>query len=118
VSIDKSLPCRDCGTSFVFTTGEQEFYASKGFTNEPGRCPECRRTKGHSPARGDRAEYAPIGPELWTQQLFGAVCTQCGKATRAPAQLVLGDAPIYCLECRAARPADVYAATNGWRDSW
>ena len=36
---DKTITCRDCGTDFVFTAGEQEFYAQKGFTNEPTRCP-------------------------------------------------------------------------------
>ena len=40
---DKSLPCSDCGSEFTFSAGEQEFYQSKGFTNEPKRCPECRR---------------------------------------------------------------------------
>ncbi|MDQ2996035.1 MAG: zinc-ribbon domain-containing protein, partial [Chloroflexota bacterium] len=34
---DKTMACRDCGTDFVFTAGEQEFYAQKGFTNEPTR---------------------------------------------------------------------------------
>ena len=38
---DKDLTCRDCGRSFTFTEGEQEFYAQKGFTNEPGRWSEC-----------------------------------------------------------------------------
>ena len=40
---DKTLTCRDCGQPFTFTAGEQEFYAEKGFTNEPTRCPDCRR---------------------------------------------------------------------------
>ena len=39
----KSIQCTDCGTSFTFTAGEQEFYRTKGFTNEPRRCPSCRR---------------------------------------------------------------------------
>lgn len=39
---DKTLTCKDCGKEFVFTKGEQEFYAEKGFTNEPTRCTECR----------------------------------------------------------------------------
>jgi uncharacterized protein with PIN domain len=42
---DKKLICRDCNEEFVFTEGEQKFYAEKGFTNEPTRCPECRRAK-------------------------------------------------------------------------
>ena len=42
---DKKLSCRDCGADFYFTEGEQRFYAEKGFTNEPSRCPECRKAK-------------------------------------------------------------------------
>jgi CxxC-x17-CxxC domain-containing protein len=42
---DKTLACRDCGRPFEFTAGEQEFYASRGFTNEPSRCPECRAAR-------------------------------------------------------------------------
>jgi len=40
---DKSLQCSDCRQQFTFTSGEQEFYKSKGFVNEPKRCPACRR---------------------------------------------------------------------------
>ena len=40
---DKSILCSDCKTNFTFTAGEQEFFQSKGFTNEPKRCPPCRR---------------------------------------------------------------------------
>ena len=39
---DKTIVCKDCGKEFVFTVGEQEFYAEKGFQNEPVRCKECR----------------------------------------------------------------------------
>jgi DNA-directed RNA polymerase subunit RPC12/RpoP len=42
---DKTLVCKDCGKEFVFTEGEQQFYAEKGFTNEPTRCKECRSAK-------------------------------------------------------------------------
>ena len=42
---DKTLVCSDCGKEFVFTEGEQAFYAEKGFTNEPKRCPECRKAR-------------------------------------------------------------------------
>ena len=31
---DKTLVCKDCGNEFVFTAGEQEFYAEKGFQND------------------------------------------------------------------------------------
>jgi Probable zinc-ribbon domain len=42
---DKTLVCRDCQEQFVFTEGEQKFYAEKGFENEPQRCPPCRKNK-------------------------------------------------------------------------
>lgn len=42
---DKTIACVDCGSDFVFTAGEQEFYKEKGFENEPKRCPDCRRAK-------------------------------------------------------------------------
>ena len=28
---DKTLTCRDCGSEFIFSVGEQEFYKEKGF---------------------------------------------------------------------------------------
>ena len=42
---DKTLVCKDCGVEFTFTAGEQAFHAEKGFTNEPQRCPECRKAR-------------------------------------------------------------------------
>ena len=42
---DKQISCRDCGTPFVFTAGEQEFYANKGLMNEPTRCTNCRSAR-------------------------------------------------------------------------
>ena len=38
---DITIVCKDCNAEFVFTEGEQEFYAAKGFEN-PLRCPVCR----------------------------------------------------------------------------
>lgn len=45
IMTDKTLVCTDCGSEFVFTVGEQEFYKEKGFDNEPKRCVPCRRAK-------------------------------------------------------------------------
>ncbi len=46
---DMELVCRSCGQMFIFTAGEQEFYADKGFLHEPTRCPRCRtRREGGS----------------------------------------------------------------------
>ena len=42
---DKTLVCKDSGDDFVFTEGEQQFYAEKGFDNEPQRCPDCRKAR-------------------------------------------------------------------------
>ena len=63
--VDKALTCRDCGAPFTFTEGEQEFFAQKGFTNEPTRCPECRsarseRSLGRAWSQGNRGR-ASIG---------------------------------------------------------
>ncbi|MSQ07438.1 MAG: zinc-binding protein [Dehalococcoidia bacterium] len=94
---DKNLTCRDCNQTFVFTTGEQEFYASKGYTNEPGRCTACRgnrtdrRGPGGSTGGGGSFERRP-------QQMYPAVCAQCGKDTQVPF-LPRGDRPVYCSTC-------------------
>lgn len=42
---DRTLVCKDCGKEFIFTAGEQEFFKSKGFENDPVRCPDCRRAR-------------------------------------------------------------------------
>ena len=87
---DKILICRDCGSEFVFSAGEQEFYAEKGFQNEPVRCKACRDAKKQS--RGDRGE----------REMYDAVCAECGAPTRIPFQ-PKNDRPIYCSACFQAR---------------
>ncbi len=83
---DKTIICKDCGQEFVFTAGEQEFYAEKGFQNEPQRCKACRDAK-KAARRGNR-------------ELFDAVCAECGKEARVPFQPT-EDRPVYCSECYA-----------------
>lgn len=39
------MTCADCGQEFSFTAGEQEFYAQRGFTDAPKRCPSCRQIR-------------------------------------------------------------------------
>src|SRR5215212_5007157 len=60
---DKTITCRDCGMDFVFTSGEQEFYAQKGFTNEPTRCASCRQARkaGGGGRSGGRDSYSSGG---------------------------------------------------------
>jgi hypothetical protein len=57
---DKSIKCSECGATFTFSAGEQEFYASKGFTNEPKRCAQCRATR-RTQRDGDRASTYQSG---------------------------------------------------------
>ena len=54
---DKSIQCSDCGTSFTFAAREQKFFASKGFANEPRRCPQCRKARKQQ-RRGPAGSWA------------------------------------------------------------
>ena len=88
---DKNLTCKDCGSEFAFTASEQEFYANKGFQNEPSRCPTCRTT-----FKQQRRE---------NRQMYDATCAQCGAATQVPFQPTQGR-PVYCMDCfRAKNPS-------------
>ena len=84
---DKSLTCMDCGATFTFTAGEQEFFASKGFTNEPKRCPTCRSAR-----RGQR------GQGSYQREMYPVVCAACGAETTVPFQ-PKGVRPVYCQDC-------------------
>lgn len=87
---DKTLICKDCGSEFIFTAGEQEFYAEKGFTNEPQRCKACRNARKN--ARGESSNG--------TREMFDAVCAECGKPCKVPFQ-PREDRPVYCSDCFA-----------------
>ena len=87
---DKSIQCSDCGATFTFSAEEQEFFASKGYTNEPKRCPSCRQAR--------KAERYGVGGYRSRRQMFPAVCAQCGKETEVPFEPREGR-PVYCSEC-------------------
>ncbi|ADQ40366.1 hypothetical protein Calkr_0843 [Caldicellulosiruptor acetigenus I77R1B] len=87
---DKVLVCKDCGREFVFTAGEQEFYAQKGFKNEPTRCKECRDQR--------KAMQRREGRQTQRRELYDAVCSACGKETKVPFR-PRNDRPIYCSDC-------------------
>ncbi|MFC1945807.1 zinc-ribbon domain-containing protein [Chloroflexota bacterium] len=55
---DKSVQCSDCRTTFTFSSGEQEFFQTKGFTNEPKRCPTCRRANKERRSQSGSDSYA------------------------------------------------------------
>lgn len=88
---DKTLVCRDCATEFIWSSGEQAFYASKNLMNPPSRCPVCRararalRDSGGQATRGHR-------------ELFPVVCSRCGVQTQVPF-MPRDDRPVYCSSC-------------------
>jgi CxxC-x17-CxxC domain-containing protein len=88
---DKSLKCADCGADFTFSAREQEFYQSKGYVNEPKRCPPCRQAKKAEKNGGG-------GYRSTTRQMYPAQCAACGKATEVPFE-PRGDKPVYCSDC-------------------
>ena len=95
---EKSLVCSDCGKSFAFTAEEQEFFASKGYTNEPKRCPACRQNRRSE--RFGNSGGGSGGMSRGPRQMFPAVCAQCGQDTQVPFQ-PRGDKPVYCRDCYA-----------------
>ncbi len=89
---DKSLTCADCGATFTFTAQEQEFFQSKGYTNEPKRCPTCREARKAERGGGGGGGFRA------RRQMFPAVCAQCGKETEVPFEPRSGR-PVYCSDC-------------------
>lgn len=78
---DKTLICKDCGNEFVFTAGEQEFYAEKGFENEPQRCKECRVARKNAIKQ--------------SREMHDVICADCGAPTQVPFK-PKDDRPVYC----------------------
>ena len=102
MSADTTLTCRDCGQAFTFTSGEQDFYASRGFS-EPSRCANCRaarksqRDSGSSyDSYGSSSSYGSGG--RGQREMFSATCSSCGKEAQVPFQ-PSGDMPVYCSDC-------------------
>ena len=96
---DKSLQCSDCSNTFTFSAEEQELFETRGYTNEPKRCPDCREArKSERYGSGGSSYGAP-------RQMFPATCAECGKSTEVPFE-PRGDRPVYCSDCyRKIRPA-------------
>ncbi len=91
---DKVLKCAECGAEFVFTAGEQMFFADKGFKNEPKRCKTCKAKR----AEGGGGHASPARSETKTN------CSQCGKETTVPFRPTQGR-PVFCRECFQQRRA-------------
>ena len=89
---DKTLVCKDCGQEFVFSAGEQEIYAEKGFEHEPQRGRDCR------------AKFKASRGEGGARQMFDATCANCGNPCKVPFE-PHDDRPVYCSECFRNRSA-------------
>lgn len=85
---DRTLICKECGEEFIFTAGEQEFYAEKGFENLPQRCKVCRDQR-KSAQRGER-------------EIFVTTCSECGGEAKVPFK-PRDDREVLCSECFAKR---------------
>ncbi len=93
---EKTLKCVDCGSDFAFTAEEQDFFASKGYTNEPKRCKPCRDARKSQQRGGSSSSYSSsYSPR---RQMFSAVCAQCGSETQVPFEPREGR-PVYCSNC-------------------
>ena len=86
---DQTLTCMDCGNPFTWTASEQQFYADKGFTNPPKRCPEDRKKK--KAQMGDRSFGG-------ARQSFPITCSNCGAQDTVPFE-PRGDRPVLCRNC-------------------
>ena len=105
---DKTLTCADCGQEFLFSGDDQEFYASRGFS-EPKRCRSCRAMRrsereGSGGGGGDSGGFSR-GPRV-EREMFDVTCSSCGQPTKVPFQ-PRGDRPVYCRDCfeRVGRPS-------------
>jgi len=122
---DKTITCRDCGVDFIFTSGEQEFYAQKGFTNEPTRCPSCRQQRkasggGRSGGYGNRERYGTGGYDdrdnygsRGQREMHSAICASCGKEAQVPF-VPRGDKPVYCSDCFQQQRQSSGRSSNRW----
>ncbi len=96
---DKTLTCRDCGMDFVFTAGEQQFYAAKGFVNEPVRCPACRKARKTQKSNVSERHrtVSTVAPER-ERVNYRVTCAHCGQETTVPF-VPRGTKPVYCSSC-------------------
>ena len=99
---NKTLNCVDCGANFTFSVEDQEFFQSKGYTNEPKRCPSCRQAR-----KSERTGSGSYGSGGYgsPRQMFPATCASCGKQTEVPFEPRSGR-PVYCSDCyRKVKPS-------------
>ncbi len=94
---DKVLTCIDCGSTFLFTAGEQLFFHDKQFKNEPKRCKACKSKRVSTfaaPASANEHRFQRVETR--------AICSQCGKETTVPFRPTQGR-PVLCRQCFSQR---------------
>ena len=110
-SEDYDITCADCQQPFNFSTSEQEFYETKGFS-VPKRCKSCRDIKKAARDGGDsygsRNNYgeresiagSPAGysSARAPREFFAATCADCGNQAKVPFKPTSGK-PVYCSDC-------------------
>jgi CxxC-x17-CxxC domain-containing protein len=111
------MTCADCGQEFIFTAGEQEFYAQRGFSEAPKRCPSCRQIRKAQRTRsassdeygsangGANGGYSNGGysngsgyGERRQREMFETICANCGQTASVPFR-PSGSKPVYCSDC-------------------
>ncbi len=121
MSADTTLTCRDCGQAFTFTSGEQDFYAARGYS-EPSRCADCRaqRKAERDAGGGGGGGYSSYGSgggyssSRAPREMFSATCSSCGKEAQVPFQ-PSGDKPVYCSDCFQQRGGNSRGGGYGGR---
>lgn len=79
---DEKLICEECGCEFIFTAGEQEFYAERSLTNKPKRCTECRKAR----------------KQQRKKKLYDVICSKCGAEAKVPFKPIEGK-EVLCRDC-------------------
>ncbi len=98
MSVDQTLRCRECGMDFIWTAGEQEFFASRGLVNAPSRCPSCRQARKAAGNNGGGGGGGFGGGSRAPREMHEVTCASCGGVARVPF-VPRGDRPVYCSEC-------------------
>jgi CxxC-x17-CxxC domain-containing protein len=80
--VDRDLTCADCGATFVFSAGEQQFFNDKGFRHDPKRCKQCKAKQDHTRTRVETRVN----------------CAGCGRDTTVPFKPT-GSRPVLCADC-------------------
>jgi CxxC-x17-CxxC domain-containing protein len=96
--VDRTLSCVECGNDFVFSAGEQQFFADRQFRNEPKRCKLCKAKRATA-----------IHTGAFMKRETPATCENCGRQTTLPFRPTQGR-PVYCRECYQGRRASAASA--------